>query len=67
MNTPRITAGTAVTPMHAQKPKEDAFFAVIWSFLPKLLAITLFAPMPKRFATAVSRVKIGNVMESAAS
>lgn len=67
MNTPRMTASTAVTPMHAQKPKDEAFLAVLSSFLPRLLAITLFAPIPKRFATAVSRVKIGNVIESAAS
>ena len=67
INTPRITANTAVTPIHAQKPKADAFLAVLSSFLPKLLAMTLFAPIPKRFATAVSRVKIGKVIDSAAS
>ena len=67
IHVPRIKARTAVTQKLAQKPKEDAFFAVSWSFLPRLRAITLLAPMPNRFATAVSRVKMGKVMDNAAS
>ena len=67
INTPRITARTAVTTKLAQNPKADAFFAVRSSFLPRLLAMTLFAPMPNRLATAVSSVKMGKVMDRAAS
>ena len=67
INTPRIIAKIAVTTILAQKPKDEAFFAVALSFFPRLLEITLFAPIPKRLATAVSNVKIGKVIDKAAS
>ena len=56
MNTASSTDKTAVRAMLAQKEKADAFLAVVSSFCPRLLAMTLLAPMPNRLATAVSRV-----------